>query len=278
MRGWDSESIGLRLWFVLLLLTAILANMGLYVRFEERVNQANRIHHQTRELIEEIKQFGDDRTRMAYSYVATGDERYRDLHRQLVDVRQGALNLSRDYRGYFWSLDTPRHNQRSSEPRKPFLQRMREAGFNDDEIGTLLDVREEGDETVRLEKQAIAIVAARGFDDGGREAAAILWGPRYRSLKADVMQTLRIFRNRVEQRTLGGIADAERDAHWLRASLLLVTLLMLGSLFWVRGALYRATGGSLRQLTQLIDRLPSIDARTAPLPIETGRAEPCSAN
>lgn len=268
MRGRRGESIGIRLWFAVLLFIAILANLWLYAYFEERTNESNRIHDRTRELIEELKQFGDDRTRMAYSYVATGDERYRDLHRELVDIRQGRLNRSRDYRSYFWSLEPHRRNQRPAEPRRPFLERMREAGFSASEIPVLTAMRGKGDRTVELEQRAIAVIAARGLEAGHHEAIDILWGSEYRTLKTEMMQTLRVFRNRVGERTRSEIAAAERTVHWLRASLLLITLLMLGSLFWVRGALYRSAGASLRTLTGLIDRLPAIDSGTATLPVE----------
>ena len=271
MNGGQGDSIGIRLWFAASLFAAILANLWLYAHFEERINQHSRVHDRTRDLIEEIKQFGDDRTRMAYSYVATGDERYRDLHRELVDIRQGRLNRSRDYRSYFWSLEPHRRNQRPSGPRKPFLERLREAGFSESEIPVLTAVRGKGDLTVALEQRAMAVVAARGLEAGHHEAIDILWGGEYRSLKTEVMQTLRVFRNRVGERTRGEIAAAERTVGWLRASLALLTLLLLGSMLSVRGALYRSAGGSLRALTDLIGRLPAIDADTATLPLDAAR-------
>ena len=271
MKGRQGDSIGIRLWFAVLLFVAIVANLWLYAHFETRINELNRVHDRTRDLVEEIKQFSDDRARMAYSYVVTGDERYRDLHRELVDIRSGRLNRSRDYRSYFWSLEPTRRNQRSLSPRVPFVQRMREAGFNESEIPVITAMRSKGDRTVVLEEQAIGIVAALGLEAGHHAAIDILWGPEYRALKTEMMQTLRVFRNRVDQRTRGEIEDAERTVHWLQASLLLITLLMLGSLLSVRGALYRLAGGSLRTLTELIGRLPAIDADTAVLAVEPAR-------
>ena len=51
---------------------------------------------------DELRQSSDDLTRMARTYVVTGDERYRDMYHQILAIRDGQAPRPEGYERVYW--------------------------------------------------------------------------------------------------------------------------------------------------------------------------------
>lgn len=71
----------------------------LYVGTEKRIDRAHEPRYELHALVAELRQSSDDLTRMARSYVATGDTRHRKNYQEIIDIRDGNLPRPQQYEG-----------------------------------------------------------------------------------------------------------------------------------------------------------------------------------
>lgn len=76
----------------------------IYVWTEKRIDHANQQRYASRTLIEELRQSSDDLTRMARSYVVTGDPQYRRHYQEIIDIRDGRVPRPQGYDNVYWDL------------------------------------------------------------------------------------------------------------------------------------------------------------------------------
>jgi len=60
-------------------------------------------------LAEELRRSSDDLTRMARTYAATGDIRFKNYFQTIVDIRDGKVPRPQDYNYIFWDFVTATH-------------------------------------------------------------------------------------------------------------------------------------------------------------------------
>lgn len=65
------------LWLTLVVFAIFAIVFVIYVRSEKHIDRANELRYQSRLLAGELRQSSDDLTRMARSYIATGDPRFK---------------------------------------------------------------------------------------------------------------------------------------------------------------------------------------------------------
>jgi hypothetical protein len=70
-------------------LCLVTAAFVLYVWSEKRIDRANQQRYTARKLVSELRHSSEDLTRMARSYVATGEPAYRRHYREILDIRDG---------------------------------------------------------------------------------------------------------------------------------------------------------------------------------------------
>ena len=79
-----------RLWLVTGLFIAYILLFALYVWSEKKIDQANELRYQSFLLADELRQSSDDLTRMARTYVVTGNPLYKTYYQHILDIRNGA--------------------------------------------------------------------------------------------------------------------------------------------------------------------------------------------
>ena len=78
-----------QLWSTVALLVVLAGLFSVYAWSEKRIDRANDLRHHSFLLADELRQSSDDLTRMARTYVLTGDARYKLAYQAILDIRNG---------------------------------------------------------------------------------------------------------------------------------------------------------------------------------------------
>lgn len=75
-----------------------------YVHSEKLIDRENERLVQAIQLGDELRQSSDDLTRMARSYVVTGNELFREHYFEIIEIRDGQRPRPVDYQDVYWDL------------------------------------------------------------------------------------------------------------------------------------------------------------------------------
>ena len=175
----------------------------------------------------ELRQTSDDLTRMARSYVATGEPRYLAWFREILAIRAGTAARPVDYDGIYWDVvsDTGVRPTPSGPP-AAFPALAARAGFDPQELDLLASAQARSDALARLEEEAFTSV---GAGDTAR-ATAMLYGPTYLHAKAEIMEPIGRVLTLVDNRTARETAQAAGRARAWSAAAIAVALLLLAGM------------------------------------------------
>jgi hypothetical protein len=113
-----------------------------YVWTEKRIDQANELRYASHNLVEELRQSSDDLSRMARTYVATGDEQYRRHYEKILAIREGRAPRPHSYENVYWDLVLDNGQRpRASGAAASLMQLMREAQLAPEELALLAAAR-----------------------------------------------------------------------------------------------------------------------------------------
>lgn len=220
-------------------------------------------------LARELKDSSDELTRLARTYVVTGDPDYERAYWQVLAVRNG---------------EAPRPDGRRIALRKL----MQEIGFTESEIGRLDEAERNSNDLVATETAAFQALLGRFTDKPGGTsltlsdysrtgpadrafAVRIMHDKRYHREKARIMEPIRAAERMVEERTHQAIEGAINTSRqlilvggglgitliiMLVLSYLLAQRPLLGALDSVRGRLIELASGNLS-----LDRRLSVDRK-----------------
>jgi diguanylate cyclase (GGDEF)-like protein/PAS domain S-box-containing protein len=242
------------LWLSLGALLICVTTFGLYVRAEKLIDRANELRLVSFELTDELRDSSDALTRMARTYVITGEPAYRVQYQHILDIREGRSPRPSDLQASYWGIVAA---DDASLPAQSLLALMRQGGFSAEEIHLLEQTAQTSDALTRIE---IAAMDARARDASGnpaRHEAELLklFNADYQQAKRAIMQPILAVQQAVRQRTLVAVEQAEQQARWLRWLFVLLVGLMLLSLFGALSSLRKILGGSLSAVHQRIERL-----------------------
>ena len=118
-----------------------------YVWSEKQIDRANNTRYQSFLLADELRQSSDDLTRMARSYVATGDPLYKKNYQAILDIRDGKKPRPEGYQNIYRDLLPNEQTSRyGSGQAIALLELMRQAGFSEDEFRKLAQAKANSDE------------------------------------------------------------------------------------------------------------------------------------
>jgi methyl-accepting chemotaxis protein len=207
---------------VLLLLTLALISL-----WNQRVLQASYVTRETSlGLAAELRASSEDLTRLARTYVVTGDPAHEKAYWTVLAVRNG--------------------EQARADGRTVALRElMKQEGFTPQEFDLLAQAERNSNGLVTTETIAMNAVKGRFADDKGGytlEAAPdlelarrIMHDHRYHEDKTKIMQPILEFEQLMQQRTLADVQRARDRSDWLMGSaVVLAVLALLLSWFTVR--------------------------------------------
>ncbi|MEO6563123.1 MAG: ATP-binding protein [Nitrosospira sp.] len=179
----------------------------------DEITDADRQKHRSLKLANELFQSSEDLTKMARSYVTTGDSIYEQFFFEILDIRNGKRprpDPQENHSITYWGANKP---PASSTPGNAIslMDLMRREGFSERELDLLQQSQKNSDNLVNLEKQAFAAIKGL-YDDGNGNftvsrapdrdfAIDLLFGKRYTAEKARIMAPISQFMLELDNRT-----------------------------------------------------------------------------
>jgi methyl-accepting chemotaxis protein len=197
-------------------------------------------------LADELRQSSDDLTRLARTYVVSGDEKWEKQYLQVLDIRNGKVPRPKGYERIYWDFRAADDAYtRGTGDTVPLSALMKQAGFTDLELSKLKEAADNSDELVRTETAAMNLVKGRledgqgGYTRQGRpdlaKAGEMMHSLAYHQAKARIMKPVDEFLALLDERTRAEVEQASSKSRlWSGLAIGAVALLVvvLGSMFW----------------------------------------------
>jgi diguanylate cyclase (GGDEF)-like protein/PAS domain S-box-containing protein len=262
------------LWTCFCALFIVAIAFLLYVWTEKRIDRANELRYASRTLVDELRQSSDDLTRMARTYVATGDAQYRKNYQEIIDIRDGKQARPQHYDNVYWDLVIDQQ-RRPTAPGKPvaLMALIQQTSFTPAEISLLTSAKDESDRLTAIENKALAMRDFGGDDPQAiAEALSTLYDDTYHRAKAAIMQPIAQVNDSVERRTAEAVRATSAEANLARAAFLLVALMLLALMWRAKRMLDTALGSPVERLRDAIERMGRGDV-SEPLPVAPGAGD-----
>ncbi|MDB5789237.1 SpoIIE family protein phosphatase [Caballeronia mineralivorans] len=197
-------------------------------------------------LADELRQSSDDLTRMASTYISTGNRLYENQYFEILDIRNGKRPRPADYTSTYWWLPHDAHLPGARAV--PLKELMRRAGFTTHEFDLLQQSQSRSDKLVNMEKEAFAAMEGLFMDSAGNltvrrtpdpgYARSLLYGESYQVEKASIMAPIQTFLAAVDARTANALQKLERrQLLYVRLALFVVSAAVIGMVsfgFYIR--------------------------------------------
>lgn len=179
---------------------------------QKAITAAQERRYQSYLLADELRQSSDDLTRLARTYVVTGDNRYEDQYWAVLDIRNGKAPRPEHYERIYWDfMAADGVKPRPDFKAVPLQQLMEEEGFTAAEFAKLKEAQANSDGLVRTETTAMNAVKGL-FDDGHGHytkkgepnlelARQLMHSREYHAEKAKIMKPIDEFLGMLDRRT-----------------------------------------------------------------------------
>ena len=196
----------------------------------------------THNIANELRQSSEDLTRMARTYVLTGDKKYKDIYFRILDIRNGQSPRPLNYSATFWHTYKSRDLKVRLGNKIPLRKLMTEMGFLDEELALLDLAQSRSDKLVSLEVEAFAAMEGLFADESGdytvkrvpdpKYASELLFGDQYHLEKSFIMMPIEEFISAVEMRVAANsdVLQSKHLAH-LNTALFMIILGILVTLY-----------------------------------------------
>jgi diguanylate cyclase (GGDEF)-like protein/PAS domain S-box-containing protein len=261
------------LWLTMVMFVIFAVLFIVYVHSEKQIDRANELRFQSYLLADELRQSSDDLTRMVRAYVLTGQPIYKQHYQEILDIRDGKVSRPVDYQNIYWDLvlADDRRPRPDSGQKIALLDLMRQAGFTDEEFAKLAKAKANSDELVKVEFDAMEMIESTAVptDANRLKASQMLRDADYLQAKAGIMRPISEFYQKMSQRTLNSVHNAEKTAVFLRVAFALSGLLLLFMVWRAYRTLHAILGSSVDELYKRITCLGSGDFASA-IPVPRG--------
>lgn len=195
----------------------------------------------------ELRQSSDDLTRLARTYVVTGNEMYKEQFQEVLDIRNGVKPRPKEYNRIYWDFLAvdDKNKPRPDGEKIPLKEIMKKTGFPQNELDMLYESQKQSDALTYLEAKAMNAVKGIFQDTKGnytikakpdmKMARDIMHSLQYHKIKINIMKPLDDFYKAYEIRTDGIIAKANENVKkiegYMSTSIIVLIVLMLFSFF-----------------------------------------------
>jgi signal transduction histidine kinase/DNA-binding NarL/FixJ family response regulator len=233
--------------FKILFLTNLLALFGVmfiidqYQKATNNLENAYKLQHKSFLLADELRQSSDDLTRMARTYVVTGNTMFEKQFQTVLDIRNGIIPRPQNYNRIYWDFLTLNGAKATLDgDKKPLRELMKQVGFSESELGLLFQSAKESDDLTKLETKAMNAVKGIFQDENGgytiydrpnlQLATEIMHSDEYHRAKIAIMKPLDEFYQSFEKRTKQNVQNAHEKVKLLEH---LVTFAIVALIFLV---------------------------------------------
>jgi methyl-accepting chemotaxis protein len=211
MRSVKSMFMALGL-LVVLTLIVLMSIVMLLKQSADVHSQAELQRYNSYLLADELRQSSDDLTRLARSYVITGDAKYEKQYWDVLDIRNGKKARPQEYQRIYWDFMAVSDHWPRPNARPIALQElMKQSGFTSGEFAKLKEAQANSDGLVKSETIAMNAVKGRFADDAGgftkqgepdfKLAADLMHNVAYHQYKAQIMRPVDEFFVLLDKRT-----------------------------------------------------------------------------
>ncbi|MBR7801127.1 EAL domain-containing protein [Undibacterium fentianense] len=254
-------------WFTLCMLALMALSFTIYVRSEKQLDRVNERRFKSHALASELRQSSDDLTRMARTYVTTGDTLYKDFYFRILAIRDGRQARPMGYQETYWDLASSKSESINPSGQntkgEALLDLLRLTGISNEEFVKLVEAKASSDSLALLEKQAMKLYESVGSQQlpQGERPIDLLTNKSYHQAKASIMKPIAEFHQMMENRTLKEVANAEYVALQMRYVFIIVCLSVIILLWRAYQGLHQTLGASIGQIKMHLDRLGQADFR-----------------
>ncbi|RQO56017.1 methyl-accepting chemotaxis protein [Paucibacter sp. KBW04] len=224
-----------------LLLPALFLGYSLYKLgiVNEHLAQVNLDRYTSYLLADELRQSSDDLTRLARTYVVSGNPEWEKQYFEILDIRNGKKPRPKQYEKIYWDFRAVGTDpNRGNDPAVPLQELMKKAGFTDAEFAKLKEAQGNSDDLVNTETVAMNLVKGQLADGKGgftlkgepdlAKAREMMHDKNYHAFKAKIMKPVDEFLTLVDERTAGAVADAvDQKNLWYRLLVGSIVLLLV---------------------------------------------------
>jgi hypothetical protein len=242
------------------LVGALAAAFAVYVVQENKVDRAGALRFASLRLASGLRRSSNDLSRMATTYVVTGDPAFKKSYRDILDERDG----KRPSDFIAPAGETPAADGR----RVPLLATARNLGFTEEESRKLREAKANSDLLVDTEEQAIRLAETTGPGAGEDRALAIamLHDEKYQRARAAILAPIDEFGRLTQERTREAVRAARDTAGLARYAFIVIGICLVAMLLRTYLILRGTMGGSLDEVHAEIVALGNGDfSRSAPL-------------
>ena len=190
-----------------------------YQKATIKLEDAYNMQYKSLILADELRQSSDDLTRMARTYVITGNAMFEEQYKAVLAIRNGEIPRPKRYNGIFWDFLSIENNQALFDGEKiPLRELMKQANFPESELNLLFTSQNESDDLTNLEHKAMNAVKGIFQDDKGEYtvqglpdfalARDIMHSNEYHEAKIRIMKPLDNFYKAFENRTKQKVIEA----------------------------------------------------------------------
>jgi signal transduction histidine kinase/CheY-like chemotaxis protein len=190
-----------------------------YQKATIKLEDAYNMQYKSLILADELRQSSDDLTRMARTYVITGNEMFEEQYKAVLAIRNGEIPRPKRYNGIFWDFLSIENNQALFDGEKiPLRELMKQANFPESELNLLFTSQNESDDLTNLEHKAMNAVKGIFQDEKGEYtvqglpdftlARDIMHSNEYHEAKIRIMKPLDNFYKAFENRTKQKVIEA----------------------------------------------------------------------
>ncbi len=271
------------LFLVTAVLTALLLASALMAkRAGDALDAASEQRYQSFLLADELRQSSDDLTRLARTYVVSGDPKWEQQYFEVLDIRNGKKPRPVAYERIYWDFRAADNatNPRGSGQTVALADLMKQAGFTDEEFGKLKEAQNNSDDLVNTETIAMNLVKGQlddgkgGFTTKGEpdleKARAMMHDLDYHRFKAKIMKPVDEFFVLLDTRTMAASNEAAKTKQFWQ-SIALIAAIALGAtvlslLWWAYRNIHAQLGAEPNEVQALLIEVAegnlSVDAQT----------------
>ena len=252
----------------MLVLSCVLLLIGWKVNYDAQVevSAAHESRYRSYLLADELRQSSDDLTRLARTYVVTGDQAYEAQYNAVLDIRNGKAPRPVDYHRIYWDFVAANGKPpRGNETAVSLDDLMKRAGFTEQEFAKLKQAQANSDGLVNLEVEAMNAVKGLSKGPDGKytvkgepnlaKARELMHSRDYHQFKAQIMRPVDEFFVLLETRTTERILSADRAIAVVGWLLLGSVGLLIGVTAIAAWTLFRRTLAPLHRLKQVMVEL-----------------------
>lgn len=249
---------------------------------ETSLETAFQRQYQSYLLADELRQSSDDLTRLARTYVVTGDAAYEQQYMDILAIRNGEKERPKDYHRIYWDFVAAGHPvSEGSGVTRSLEDLMLDAGFSEEEFELLSQAKANSDGLVQLEVRAMNAVKGLYQDDKGaytvkgepdlKLARELMHSRQYHTYKAEIMAPIHEFIGSPEKR-IGAEIQAARTEYMQTAQIAQISATIMAVVMAAIG--WAMMFMMLRPLTRLTKTLTAFDEGKQDIIVpETGRQD-----